>query len=120
MKKIIVFLFLLIWLITFWDICNWENIKKLMLPEWSQEVITQTDIDWGSVIKDILLYVKETLSTLVIIFAIWAFMYVWFKLISARWNAEEFKKAMQSFIYTIVGIVLAGMAYAIVALISSY
>jgi hypothetical protein len=46
------------------------------------------------------------------------FIFIWGKLIIARWNPEEFKKALVSFVYAIVGIFVVSIAWAVVRLIT--
>jgi len=75
-------------------------------------------IDWGNVVVDSLLYVKDTIFNLMALIAISVFLYLWYKLIVARWNEEDFKKALLSFVYAIVGIVMASLAYALVSFVS--
>jgi NADH:ubiquinone oxidoreductase subunit 6 (subunit J) len=59
------------------------------------------------------------LVTLVGIFAVWVFIFIGFKIVMARWNPEEFKKAWVHFIYAIIWIFFIFAAWWLVKLISS-
>lgn len=72
----------------------------------------------GEVYLDaVLLYVKDTIFMFMAVIAIGVFLFIWGKLVMARWNPEEFKKALQSFIYAAVGIFVVAFAWAIVKLV---
>ena len=76
------------------------------------------NVNWEEGITGILTYIKDTIFVLLMIISVWAFLYVGFKLIIAKWNPEEFKKALMSFVYAIVGIALVSLAYVLVQFIS--
>lgn len=69
----------------------------------------------------ILVYVnffKELLFNVLWIVVVGAFIYVWYKFVTARGNPEEFKKAWTHTIYIVVGIALISAAWWIVSLVS--
>lgn len=74
--------------------------------------------NWLSTLDNILKYFKNSIFDLLALLVIWAFVYIWAKLVVARWNPEEFKKALTYFIYIIVWIFLVSSAWAIVKLVS--
>lgn len=99
---------------------SFEFSEDSMLPKWTnKDIKTIVDVNGETIVDNLLKYTKETLTWLIMVVAIWAFLYVWFKLVVARGNPEEFKKAIQTFIYTIVWIVLVWMAWAFVSLVAS-
>jgi hypothetical protein len=50
--------------------------------------------------------------------AIAVFLYLWYKLIVARWNEEDFKKALLSFVYAVIGIVIVSLSWALLTFVS--
>lgn len=99
-----------IWLI-------FADIKTDILPTKDSTVVSNTA--WDETIISLLAYVKDFIFWVLMLIAIWVFLYIWFKLIIARWNQEEFKKAIQTFIYAIVGIAFVWLAWALVTIASS-
>jgi len=63
-------------------------------------------------------YVRNSLFSLLMLIAIAVFVYIGFKLITARGNPEEFKKALNTFIYAVVGIFIVSFAFAAVRLVA--
>ena len=63
-------------------------------------------------------YIRDSIFGLMGLIAIGVFLYIGFKLISARWNPEEFKKALNTFIYAVIGIFIVSFAFAAVRLIA--
>ena len=76
--------------------------------------------DWSWEIRIWLMtwYFKTAMFSLFYVIAVWVFIFLWVKLVMARWNAEEFKKALMWFVYAVVGIVLVPMAYVLVSFVS--
>ena len=64
-------------------------------------------------------YAKDSIFWLLALIAIWVFIFIWARLAIARWNPEEFKKALIQFIYAIVWLALVALAWALVKLVSS-
>jgi len=52
----------------------------------------------------LLAFARDSIFSLLALLAIALFIYIGAKLIMARGNQEEFKKAMQMFLYTIIGL----------------
>lgn len=101
---------------------NDTNVENLMLPHDNTNNIipTTTDTDsWKNIINDILKYIKNTLNWFIIVVSLWVFLYIWFRLLTIRWNQEEFKKTIQIFIYSIIWIILISLSWALVWLVSS-
>lgn len=63
---------------------------------------------------------QNLLFSVVAIVTVGVFVYLGFKLVSARGNEEEFKKAWVAFTYAVVGLALIPAAYAIVRIISGF
>ena len=73
---------------------------------------------WFSVLSSLAVWFKNSLTGLVQILAIWAFLFVWIRLAMARWNPEEFKKALMHMIYVILWIFIITIAWAAVVLVA--
>ena len=69
-------------------------------------------------LDDILKYIKDSLTGLLMISVVWVFIYLWIKLVLARWNPEEFKKTMMHFVYVAIWIFIISFAYAAVKMVS--
>jgi uncharacterized membrane protein YczE len=63
-------------------------------------------------------FFKELLFNILWIIVVGAFIYVWFRFVTARGNPEEFKKAWTQTIYIVIWIALVSAAWWIVSLIS--
>ena len=86
---------------------NNENIVETSNSKW-----------WLTVLSSITVWFKNSLTSLVMLISIWAFLYVWIKLAFARWNPEEFKKATMHMIYVIIGIFIVATSWAAVTLVA--
>ena len=71
-----------------------------------------------NILDAILAYIRESIFGLMAMIAIGVFLYIWFKLISARGNPEEFKKALNTLIYAVIGIFVVSFAWAAVRLVA--
>lgn len=106
--------------IKFWE-SNWrshseQGLWKQMTDSitWSNEkIVSDTNIWW--VFKTF----KENILSLVYIIVIWAIIWIWIRMASARWNPDEFKKAWIHFVYLLVWIFFIFAAVWIVKLIYS-
>lgn len=114
MKKII-FLIIYYFLI-FVFIANATSLKDDMIPNSNNVWVSG---EWTSVISEILIYIKDFLFSILWIIAVWVFLYFWFKLITARWNDEEFKKTLMWFLYAVIGLAIIPLAWSAVKIIST-
>ena len=64
-------------------------------------------------------YIRDIIASLIGIVALGVFLYLWFKLISARWQQEEFKKVITHFIYAVIWLACVPLAWGVVKLVSS-
>lgn len=86
---------------------NWENIVTTNSPEWKDFLFS------------IFEYIKDSIFWLLAFITISVFLFIWAKLIIARWNPEEFKKGLMQFIYAIVWLLFIALSWALVTLVSS-
>lgn len=96
------------------------STMEALLAQTSNENIVKTSDSkwWLTVLSSITVWFKNTLTSLVMLISIWAFLYVWIKLAFARWNPEEFKKAIMHMIYVIIGIFIVATSWAAVTLVA--
>ena len=73
---------------------------------------------WFTILSNLTVWLKDSLTWLMQLIAVWAFLFVWIRLAMARWNPEEFKKALQHMIYVIVWIFIVSIAWAAVVLVA--
>ncbi len=106
MIKYIIFTFFFFTTNLFADFSR-QNIN----PEWSA---VNTDTFWYDAINLVLIYFRDTIFSLLYVLWIGAFIYIWIKLIMARWKPDEFKKAFTNLIYVIVWILLISLSWALV------
>jgi len=106
--------------VTAGDPLSRDDLKWAIIPGSSNDVLTaSTAGETGTNFLDqILGFVRDSIFTLLVLIAIGMFLFIGWRLIVARWNPEEFKKALKSFVYAIVGIFVVSVAWAIVRLVS--
>lgn len=92
------------------------DLQRDMLPN---NNTVWVNAEWTWVLNQIFVYVKNFMFAVLWLIAIWMFLYFWFKLISARWNEEEFKKALMWFVYAIIWLAIIPLAWWVVRLIVS-
>ena len=85
---------------------------------WNEDII-KTDFSAGTGVLDtIFIFAKDSIFSLLMLLAVWMFLFMWARLAFARGNAEEFKKAMQSLIYAVVWLAVVSVAWATVKLVA--
>jgi len=90
---------------------TWDNVNKVVAE------IDTTD-DWLTVLDNIFAWAKDSIFWLMMILSIGVFLFLWVRLVIARGNPEEFKKAMMSMVYAVVWIFVVSAAWAAVKLVS--
>lgn len=115
MKKLI---FLILWNLFLIKNTFWEDIKNSIIPDsWNNVVVNQKS--WDDLLFSVIEYVRESIFWLLALIAITVFIFIWARLVIARWNQEEFKKAIMHFVYAVVWIALVALSWAAVKLVSS-
>lgn len=74
--------------------------------------------DWYTLLDWIILFFRNSIFNLLALIAIWVFLYIWARLVVARWNPEELKKTWTSLIYAVIWIVVVTLSWAIVRLVA--
>lgn len=95
---------------------TYASLKESMLPNSNTVWV---DRDGTNALNQVFIYVKDFLFAILGLIAVGVFLYFWFKLISARGNEEEFKKALMWFVYAIVWLAIIPLAWWAVRLITS-
>lgn len=85
-------------------------------PTWRRMLNTSEGGTWlldyvFASLRDLIFWVLAFIATAM-------FLYIWARLVIARWNPEEFSKALKSFIYAAIGIFVIVFAWAAVRLVS--
>ena len=122
-KKVLLLLIIMIWMISFNDLfaSNAANdwIRSALLDITESDVTNWVaDDDWFSMLAWIINWVKDSLTWVLILIAVWAFLFIWVRIAFARWNPEEFKKWMMHLVYAVVWIFIVSIAWAAVKLIA--
>jgi len=108
-----------IFLFFFFSISHlFAGIEDDMIPDDPDTIIINYDKEWEPLLVSIFEYIKESLFWILSLIAIWAFIYVWIKLIMAKWSPEEFKKALMHFIYIVIGLAIIAISWVVVRLVS--
>jgi len=94
-----------------------DEMRSWITPAGSNSVITST-ATWESLLDAVLEFIKDGMFRLLALIAIGMFLYIWWRLLMARWNPEEFKKAMLSFLYAWIWLFVVAAAWAVVRFIA--
>lgn len=92
------------------------DLKYDMLPNSNTAGIAS---EWTGALTEVLVYAKDFLFSILAIVSIAVFIYFWFKLVTARWNEEEFKKALMWFLYAIIWLAIIPLAWWVVKIVST-
>lgn len=82
------------------------------VPSSAKTALVTTSVD------GVLKWVVDTLFWILVVVAIWAILYLWIRLVLARWNQEELTKVTKNFIYIVLGLALISWAYAIITFVT--
>ena len=122
MKKV---LYIIISLLIFW--VSQDSFWALWDPTIKDWLIWATDSNVGSVTWStpsailwwLFSWFKTEIFSLVMVLAIWVFIFIGIRFASARWNPEEFKKAWMQLVYAILWIFFIFMAWWLVKIVAS-
>lgn len=96
------------------------DLKSVIIPDSASNVLspdTRT-AQWVSFLDRILDFARDSIFSLLMLVAIGVFIFIGARLVIARWNPEEFKKALQSFVYAVVGIFVVAAAWVMVRFVA--
>ena len=93
------------------------TIKNVLLWITENEILPEED-NGLTLLDTIFVWVKDSLTWLLLLAAVWVFLFIWIKIATARWKPDEFKKAISQLTYAIVWIFIVGFAWALVTLVS--
>lgn len=121
MKKIILYI-LSIFLVFYTNIVSAVTIKEWLI--WNTEDATSTvsDIssnDWIKMLQTLLQWAKNEITSIIWILSVWIFIFIWIRIMMARWNPDEFKKAILHFVYAVIWVFIVFMAWWLVKLVST-
>lgn len=94
-----------------------SELKESIIPNSGRNTVSSTE-QWAGLLDYTLWFLRDSIFALMALLAIGMFLFIGGRLVVARWNPEEFKKALQSFIYAVVGIFFVAFAYAVVTLVA--
>jgi len=106
---------------TYADELTGEQLKNSIIPSQSANTILSSETwtqSWEWFLDAILDFMRDGIFALMAVIAIWMFLFIWARLIMARGNPEEFKKAMMSFVYAAIWIFTVAIAWALVRFIA--
>ncbi len=93
-----------------------EQLKTALIPDDGWAVTSVWD--WESLLDGVFAFMRDGIFGLLFILALCVFLYIAFRLIIARGNPEEFKKALNSFVYAALGLFIIAFAWAMVRLVA--
>jgi len=96
----------------------WNSTIKNSLVWISENTVLPSEDNWLNLLQSIFIWVKESLTWLILLISVWVFLFIWIRLGLARWNPEEFKKGIIQLIYAVVWIFVVTLAWAAVTLVS--
>lgn len=122
MKKV---LYIIISLLIFWFSQDsfwalWDTtIKDWLIWATNSNVGSVTWSTPSSILWWLFSWFKTEIFSLVMVLAIWVFIFIGIRFASARWNPEEFKKAWMQLVYAILWIFFIFMAWWLVKIVAS-
>lgn len=93
-----------------------EELKAWLTPDTSWTVGTVAE--WESLLDGVFAFARDGIFGLLFLLALCVFLYIAVRLIMAKGNPEEFKKALNSFIYAAMGLFIVAFAWAAVRLVA--
>lgn len=116
-NKIFYTIFAIIHIIIIWEVSasslDSDGLKDAIIPSDGYNTLSSTqEGEW--LLDYVLWYIRDSIFSLMAVIAIGMFIYIGARLVIARGNQEEFKKALKSFIYAVVGILVVAFAWAII------
>ncbi len=96
-----------------------QELKDGIIPDPSTvSYAGNSNLEWLGFLDYLLSFLRDSAFALMALIAIGMFLFIGGRLLMARGNPEEFKKAMMGFVYAAVGIFVVAAAWAIVKLVA--
>lgn len=89
---------------------DWSNSETIIAGAWSW--------DWLNLLDNVILFFKDSIFNLLYLIVVSAFIYIWAKLVMARWKPDQFKKIWIHIIHIVVWIFVITWAWAIIKVVS--
>lgn len=97
---------------------EWDALKDAIIPQPSTVTVGGESLDGQGFLDYVFEFTRDSIFSLMALIAIAMFLFIGGRLVMARGNPEEFKKAMLSFVYAAIGIFVVAAAWAIVRLVA--
>lgn len=94
-----------------------NSLKEDIIPPGAGNVVTSSQTG-ENLLDSIFAWLRDAGFALMAVIAIGMFLFIGGRLIMARGNPEEFKKAIKSFIYAAIWIFVVSFAWALVRIIA--
>ena len=94
------------------------DLKDKIIPNPSSVTYLGDSIEGEGFLDYILGFARDTMFALLSLLAIGMFLFIGGRLVVARGNPEEFKKALMSFVYAAVGLFVVAFAWALVRMVA--
>lgn len=94
------------------------DIKDTLIDISDDNLFESTEDDGISLLVEVFKWVKDSIRDVLMLIAVWAFLFIWIRLGMARGNPEEFKKWLIHLVYTIVWIFIVVAAWALVKIVA--
>ena len=89
---------------------DWNSSTTIIENSWTW--------DWLHLLDYVISFFKDSIFNLLSLVVIATFIYIWAKLVMARWKPDQFKKVWIQIIHIIIWIFLITWAWAIVKIVS--
>ncbi len=118
MYKNLIFKILLFISYLFSSIFVYADLQTDIIPDWPS-IIKPGDKTWTWVIDSIFKTIVDYTFWLLALITIWVFVYIGYLFITSSWNEEQFKKAWKMLMYAVIGLVVIGLSWGIVKLVTT-
>lgn len=94
------------------------DIEWSIIPD-NWNTVINVDDDWRWIIESLFTFTKDSIFGLLALISITVFIFIWARLVMAKWSPEDFKKAILQLVYAIVWLALIAISWGAVKLVSS-
>lgn len=88
---------------------------------WGMKPTWKTLLSWSekAPLEQAVVFGRDFILDILYLIVIWVFLFLWAKLIAARWKPDELKNVLMWFVYALIWLAVIPLAYWAVKLISS-